>query len=739
MSIHNLDKIFKPNSVAVIGASSKEGSMGYFLIRSLTEAGFSGEIYPVNPSYKTIEGRACYASIRDIPHPVDLAIIAIPIDNIPNEIRQCGDKKVGGAILISAGGKEIGDQGRHLELGIKKEADLSGIRIIGPNCMGIACTDCNLNASFTGLMPPPGRLAFVSQSGAMCSSILDIALKQSIGFRYFVSIGSMLDVDFGDMINYLGNDPQVSSIVLYIENLTHIRKFMSAARAVSRTKPIMVLKAGKSMAGARAAASHTGALAGEDAVYSAAFSRSGIVRVNTIEELFDCAELISKRPPPSGSGLAILSNGGGPGVMAADALSDRGLEPVSLNPDTLKKLDQCLPTCWSKSNPIDILGDASPQRWKMALEACIAAPEIKSLVIIFVPQTASHAVAVAEIIKELFKERRYPIIFTVWMGGKTVEEGRRILYDAGIPTYETPERAISAVSFLVAYAKNLEMLQEIPPKLPVALEFDRDQARKIISEAPQDADTTFLTEKESKDLLAAYGIPVNQTGVAGSADEAVLLAQTITYPVAMKIHSRDIVHKSDAHGVKLGLRNDKEVRDAFSKIMEDAFAYNQEAELHGVTVQKMLSRPDYELLLGSKVDKDFGPVILFGMGGIMTEILRDQAIGLPPLNRLLARRLIENTRVYNILKGYRNHPPARLDLLEEILIRLSQLVTDFPEISELDINPMILIGDQTISVDARVILRKTPFSSPHHLVISPYPNEYETTVITKTGLSLFIP
>jgi len=737
MSIHNLDKIFKPNSVAVIGASKKEGTMGFFLLNSLLKSGFEGKIFPVNPKYKSIKRVRTYPTVLDIKQPIDLAVIATPIARVPPLITECVGTGVGGAIVISAGGKEIGEKGSRLEIEIKKEANRSDLRIIGPNCMGIVSAGAKLNASFTGIMPLPGKLAFVSQSGAICSSILDFSLKQSIGFRYFVSIGSMLDVDFGDMINYLGNDPQVSSIVLYIESLTNVGKFMSAARAVSRIKPIVVLKAGKSSAGARAASSHTGAMAGEDSVYNAAFKRAGIVRVNTIEELFDCAELMAKQPIPSGSNLTIITNGGGPGVMATDAFSEYGLEPVELSQETVEKLDDFLPPYWSKGNPIDILGDASPQRWKNAIEVCLSAPEISALVIIFVPQTLSNAVTVATEIVEPLGDKQHPPNFAVWMGGESVQQGRSVLNEAGIPTYETPERAISAFMYMYFYARNLEMLQEIPPKLPRSLEFNHSEAKEIIGNVVEEGGT-LLTEMESKALLKSYGIPVNQTEVARSVEEALALASRIGYPVAMKIHSRDISHKSDANGVKLNLRSEKDVQGAFSKIMRNAQAYDSDAELLGITIQPMVKRPDYELILGSKLDKDFGPVILFGLGGIMTEILKDQAIALPPLNRLLAQRLMEDTRVYQMLKGYRNRPAARLDLLEEILVRLSQLVTDFPEIAELDINPLILAGDQAVAVDARVIIKPTHIASPHHMVISPYPSQYEMTATTEGGLELYI-
>jgi acetyltransferase len=736
MSIYNLDKIFRPGSLAVIGASEKKGSIGYALVHNLQEGGYKGKIFPINPKRREINGLPAYHSLGDIGQPVDLAVIATPMSTVPPIIGDCVKAGVEGAIIISAGGKEIGQKGRKIEAEIEKEACKGGIRIIGPNCAGVICSGSDLYASFANQKPLKGKMAFISQSGALMGAILDLSLKKKIGFSHFVSIGSMLDADFGDMIDYLGNDPDVSSIVLYIEGITRPRKFMSAARAVSRVKPIIVLKSGRSTAGAKAAASHTGSMAGESAIYEAAFRRSGIVCVNTIEELFDCAELVAKQPVPKGSGLTVITNAGGPGVMAADALSSYGLEPVSLRPETISQLNEFLPSFWSKGNPVDILGDATPERYRRAVEVCVSAPEINGLVIVFVPQAVSDAADVAATLSEVLRGKSYPI-FAVWMGGEGVEKGREIFSKAGIPTYETPERAIESFMYMHSYAHNLELLQQTPPKLHHILKFDKAKAGAIVNNALSKKQQ-FLTEMESKEILSAYGVPVNRTEVAASPEDAVSLADDIGYPVAMKIYSRDIIHKSDANGVQLNLRGDENVRQAFTKLMADAHAYNPKAEIKGVTIQSMLGRSDYELILGSKKDPVFGPVIMFGMGGIMTEILKDQAIALPPLNRLLAKRLMESTRVYQLLKGYRNRPPANIERLEEILIGLSQLITDFPEIAELDINPLILMGDKPCAVDARVIIRPSDIPSPLHLVISPYPDQYETATTTKGGLNLLI-
>lgn len=737
MSTYNLDKIFKPAGIAVIGASERTGTVGRSLVDNLILSGYIGDIFPVNPRYGRIRGFQAYGSVAEIKEPVELAIIATPIATASPLIRECAEKGIGGVILISAGGKETGAEGRRIEAAIKREAERHGVRVIGPNCVGLFSAATSMNASFVQQAPKPGKLALVSQSGALCTAFLDLSHQEGIGFRYFISIGSMLDVDFGDLINYLGQDPLVRSIVLYIENITNIRKFMSAARAVSRVKPIIALKAGRSAAGAKAAASHTGAMAGADDVYQAAFKRAGIVQVDTIEELFDCAELMAKQPLPTGPGLAILTNGGGAGVMAADAASFHGIAPVPLSPEATQRFDAFLPPYWSRGNPIDIIGDATPERWGQAIDVCLSTREINGLVIIYIPQALTPAHPVAEaVVERLKKQPKFPV-FAVWMGGGNVEQARRILNAADIPTYDTPERAVSAFMYMYTYARNLEMLQEVPPALHRALVFEQDAANAVIQNA-LNHQVSLLTEIESKTLLKAYGIPVNDTVVATSPEEAADHARRIGYPVVLKVHSRDIVHKSDVGGVRLHLCDSDAVRSAYTDIMAAAKRGNPDAVIEGVTIQPMLPRTDHELIIGSKQDPDFGPVLLFGMGGIMTEILKDRSIALPPLNRLLARRLMEETKIFRLLEGYRNMAPANRELLEEILIRLSHLVTDFPEIVELDINPLSIVGGDAIAVDARVMLKASAVAAPRHLAIGPYPNQFEREAQTKEGLVFFI-
>ncbi len=734
MGQHNLSRIMKPRQVAVIGASEKAGTVGNALMRNLLDEGFPGTVLPVNPNYRKIHGRQSYSSISELQVEVDLAIIATPIHTVPEIVLECIKSKVGGAIIISAGAKEAGAVGRDIENKIRKVSLSSGFRIIGPNCLGIIQPHSKLNATFVSGMPPAGNLALVSQSGAICSSILDLAFKERIGFSHFVSIGSMLDVDFGDMVDYFGNDNSVKSILLYIENLTNFRKFMSAARSVSRVKPIIVLKAGRSNAGAKAAASHTGAMVGEDAVYDAAFKRAGIVRVDTIEELFDCAELMAKQPRPRGPRLAIITNGGGPGVMAADCLSRHGYEPAPLDHQTVARLDEILPVCWSKNNPIDILGDASAERMRQVLNVCLDARNFDGVLVILAPQAMTEPMPVAESLVAAMKGHQYPI-FACWMGGKSIGKAVDYLNESAIPTFDTPERAIRAFLYMVAFAKNQELLLEVPPKVIRDMVFDHQKAQEILNESPTEG---FISEKQVQDLLTAYGLPVVQTVIANNEDQASQLSRRMKYPVVLKLLSSDITHKTDAGGVHLDLRSDIDVRKAYQQIMASAKRYREDARIEGVTIQPFLAKPDFEILLGAKRDPDFGPVILFGMGGIFTEVLKDKSLGLPPMNRLLARRLMQETKAHVLLQGYRNHPPADFEKLEEMIICLSQLLIDFPQIAELDMNPVLIMNGKPIVVDARLLVSPANVSSPLHLVISPYPGENVSRMVTESGMHILI-
>lgn len=734
MGQYNLHRVFEPEGIVVIGASEKKGSIGEAIMRNLLEGGFSGEIIPVNPKYESVYGIRALGDVSRLEKGVDLAVIATPIATVPDIVARCVERRVGGAIVISAGGKEVGEKGREIEERIRRISYEGGLRIVGPNCLGIIRPGGNLNASFASEMPVKGNLAFVSQSGAICTAILDLAFKEKIGFSHFVSIGSMLDVDFGDMIDYLGNDPSAQSILLYIESLSSFRKFMSAARAVSRVKPIIVLKSGRSPAGAKAAASHTGAMAGEDAVYDAAFKRAGIVRVETIQQLFDCAELTAKQPAPKGPRLSIVTNGGGPGVMAADTLARFGHSPAPLDPETMRRLDEILPPFWSRDNPIDILGDASAERFRKILEICFESKESDGVLVILAPQALTEPTEVAEALAAAMKDRRYPV-FTCWMGGKSIARALQVLNDAGIPTYETPERAVRAFLYMVEYARNMEMLLEIPPKLTKEVAFDTSRAASIMAAGPEGE---FMAESDSKEILASYGLPVIRTEAAATEEEAAGLGRDMGYPLVMKLHSPDITHKTEAGGVLLDLKSEEDVRAGFRRILESARRYMPQARIKGVTLQPFFASPDYEILLGAKRDPNFGPVILFGMGGIFTEVLKDRALGLPPMNRLLAARLMQETKAYQLLKGYRNRPPANMEALEEMILRLSQLLVDFPEIAELDMNPVLIKDGKAVIVDARIMTRPTKARSPMHLVISPYPEEYEDHLTTEEGFRLFV-
>ncbi len=731
-----MEQFFNPKSIAIIGASDREKSVGKALLEQLIQGGYEGRIIPVNPNHQSLHGLPCLANITDLSEPVDLALIAVPIAKIPTIIRQCVRARTKGVIIISVGGRELGAAGSYIEEQIRISAEGSDMRILGPNCLGIIRPDKKLNASLAPEMPEKGHLAVVSQSGPICTAILDKSAMEHTGFSHFVSIGSMLDINFADLIDYLGNIGSVRAILLYMENLSNPRKFMSAARAVARIKPIIVLKAGKSEAGAKAASTHTGAMMGEDAVYDAAFKRAGIVRVPSLARLFDCAELMAKQPRPTGTRLAIITNGGGPGIMAADALAEYDLQPAPIPAEALAELNDVLPSYWSHINPIDILGSASAEHFASTIEICLKSGAFDGILVIMVPQAMTTPSEVAEELVKITRRKRIPI-FASWMGGRDVRDAIGILNRANIPTYETPERAVRAFMYLYEYTSNLEMISQVPPKLATEQIFNRDLVFRTIFECFEQ-ETEMLSEVESKNVLAAYGIPVNETRFAANEDEAVAVASTIPGPWALKIISPDISHKTDVGGVVLNLHTEEELRKGYHKLMTAAKVHSSSARISGVSVQTHIDGTGIELLLGSKTDPAFGQVLLFGTGGIFAELVNDKAIGLPPLNRLLARRMIEETRIVQLLHGYRNKTPVSLELLEEMLISLSQLVIDFPEIIELDMNPVMIHEGKPIVVDARIRLARRDNDSLEHLVISPYPQHLERHDFTDMQLPLFI-
>ena len=731
-----LDRFFRPESVAVIGASEKEGRIGAILVQNLIRGGFAGNIYPINRNYPKIYGLPAYAAVTAAPEPADLAIIGIHIKGVPEVIRECGQAGIKAAIIISAGGREIGPEGKEIEAAIQEAAVRAGVRYLGPNTMGLISSANQLNASLSTYAPPAGNLAFISQSGALCHSILGWSVQKNIGFSHFVSVGSMTDLDFGDLIDYLGNDDKARSIILYLEGLNQHRKFISAARSVSRVKPIIVIKSGRSRAGAQAAASHTGALVGEDAAYNAAFRRAGIIRVDTIGQLFDCAEALGKLKLPTGGALGIITNAGGPGVMAADALARWGAEPGVLAPETLRQLEEILPRHWSRANPIDILGDASPERYLQVVRLTRQAPELSGLVLILSPQALTDPTETARIVAAEVQGQARPV-FAVWLGGDEVAAGVKILNQAGIPTFETPEQAVDTFMEMYFHFQHLQLLQETPPQISRELQINTRTARAFIDHCLEHQ-ATILTELESKAILSAYGIPVNRTVAASSAPEAVAAARDLGFPVVMKINSLDISHKIEVGGVRLNIHSESEALSAFQELIEDVRSHRPEARILGVTVQEQEKEADCELLIGCKQDPDFGPLILFGAGGVFAEVLEDVMVDLPPLNLLLARRLIEKTRIARVLRGDHKLPPANLDLLSEILVRVSQLVTDFPEIIELDINPLSVISGRFVGVDARMVVRPASVPAPRHLIIAPYPNQYEKDWMMRDGTPVLL-
>jgi len=739
----NLDKIFNPKSIAVVGASDEEGSVGYALMKNFVDLKFEGKVYPVNIRKPEVLGLKAYQSVDQIPEPVDLAVIATPSRTVPDVLEECGKAGIGGIIIISAGFKEIGPEGKALEQRIIEIRKKYNMRIVGPNCLGAIRPSNHLNATFISKMPKPGNIAFISQSGALGSAILDWAIHENIGFSNFVSVGSMIDVDFGDLIDYFGTDPKTRSILMYVEGITRAREFMSAARHFARTKPIIVVKAGKFSESAKAAASHTGSLTGEDMIYDKAFKRAGIVRVDEIADLFNCAEVLGMQPLPQGPNLAIITNAGGPGVMATDALIAQGGKLAKLSQKTMEKLNNVLPHYWSRGNPIDILGDAKADRFRAVVEACLDDENIDGILVIYTAQAVAEPVEVAKSIVDLYKSRGFhnKTILTSFMGYGVVEDANRIFNQNNLPTYSTPEQAIKAYQYMYQYKRNLELQYETPEELPVDVVPPKRPLMVTMRNVATE-NREIMNEHEAKTFLEYYNLPVVKTRVAKSEDEVAFLASQLGYPVVLKILSPQIVHKTEAGGVLLDLNSEAEVRNAYNSIIKAAKEYNPNAEILGVTVQQMVKKQGYEVIIGAKADPLFGPVILFGLGGVGVELFKDFAIGIPPLNQTLVRRMMEETKVYQLLKGYRNVPPANVKLLEEILVRFSQMLVDFPQLKEVDINPLFINEKEAVALDARIVIDKERvfkrFEPHEHLVITPYPKKYETMWTLRDGRTVVL-
>ena len=734
-----LDPFFAPGTVAVVGATEKAGSVGRTVLWNLISSPFGGTVLPINPNRPSILGIKAYPNLATAPGPIDLAVVVTPASSVPAVIDECADLGIKSVIVISAGFKETGPEGVELEQRILARARSSGMRIVGPNCLGVMSPITGLNATFAAGIAKPGKVGFVSQSGALLTAILDWSRGENVGFSAVVSLGSMLDVGWGDVITYLGDDPSTSSIVLYMETIGDARGFLSAAREVALTKPIIVIKPGRTEQAAKAAASHTGSLTGSDEVLAAAFERVGVLRVDEIADLFYVAEVLAKQPRPSGRRLSIVTNAGGPGVISTDALISGGGELAEITPETMARLDAFLPGPWSHNNPIDILGDAAAERYAAALEIAAADPGADGMLVILTPQAMTDAVGTARELTRFASIPGKPVLAS-WMGGPDVEPGAAILREAGIPTFPYPDTAVRMFNATWQLQARLQQLYETPT-LPSEEEMPVDRARATtLIEGIRAEGRTLLTEVESKELLAAYGIPITETVVARTEDDAVAAADRIGYPVVVKLFSHTITHKTDVGGVRLNLPDAAAVRGAFAAIRTAVTERRGAEHFEGVTVQPMIDWSGYELILGSSIDPQFGPVLLFGLGGQLVEVFKDRALGLPPLTTTLARRMMEQTRIHTALKGVRGRAAVDLEALEQLLVRFSQLVAEQRWIAEIDINPLLASAERLIALDARVVLHDPamPASALPRLAIRSYPRRYEGTWTASDGTTLRI-
>lgn len=734
-----LDAIFAPKSVAVIGATERAGSVGRTILWNLISTPFGGTVYPVNPSRPSILGIKAYPSVKALPEVVDLAVVVTPAASIPGVISDCADIGVKGAIVISAGFKEIGPKGVELERQLLEQARRGGMRIIGPNCLGVMNPINGVNATFASAMARPGNIGFISQSGALCTAVLDWSFSENVGFSNFVSIGSMLDVGWGDLIYYLGDDPRTSAIVIYMESIGDARAFLSAAREVALVKPIIVIKPGRTEGAARAAASHTGSLTGSDEVLDAAFRRSGVLRVNNISDLFFMAEVLAKQPLPKGPRMTIVTNAGGPGVLATDALITEGGELTDVSPEAMKAYNDLLPAAWSHNNPIDILGDAQPELYGKALEIAAKDANSDGMLVILTPQAMTDPTQTAEALKTYAKIEGKPVLAS-WMGGPMVAAGENILNRANIPTFSYPDTAARMFMNMWRYAYNLKGIYQTPmPTDTVGAGPDRESAKALIESVRKEG-RTILTEFESKQLLSLYGIPTVDTRIAKTEDEAVKLASDIGFPVVLKLYSETITHKTDVGGVQLNLRDGDAVRRAYNAIATSVKEKVGVEHFLGVTVQPMIKLDGYEIILGSSIDPQFGPVLLFGTGGQLVEVFKDRALALPPLNTTLARRMMQQTRIYKALQGVRGRKAIDLAALEQLMVRFSQLIAEQRWIKELDINPLLASPDKLVALDARVVLHEPEVTEDKlpRLAIRAYPIKYVGNFKLKNGKEVTI-
>ena len=725
MTTRNFEYLFRPKSVAVFGASDRPGSVGATVIRNVLAGGFTGPIWAVNPRHAQVAGQRTFNDVSSLPETPDLAVIATPPATVPGIIGALGARGTRAAVVLTAGLSSTADgDGKSLSAAMLEASRPFLLRVLGPNCVGLLVPGLGINASFAHASALPGRLAFVSQSGGLTTAALDWARSRNIGFSHFISIGEAADVDFADVLDWLASDAQTSAILLYIESIRSARKFMSAARAAARNKPVLVVKAGRVPAGARAAASHTGALAGADDVFDAAIRRAGMLRLDTVLELFDAVETLARAHPIHGDRLAIMTNGGGPGVMATDALVQRGGKLAMLSDATIKRLDQLLPSSWPRGNPVDIIGDAPSGRYTDTLQALTSDSGIDAVLFMHAPTAIVPAADIAQACAPLAKDRS---VLSCWLGGEALEPARRVFEAAGIPTYATPEQAVAAFMQLVNYRRNQELLMQTPPSGSNALN-DAEAARVVIRTALAEK-RELLSELEAKRVLAAYGIPIVQTLLASSSEEAGHLASEIGFPVALKIVSPQITHKSDVGGVALGLTSASEVRKAAEAMTRRVHERAPHAQVGGFSVQQMVQRPRaLETIVGAAVDPIFGPVILFGHGGVAVEVIGDRAVALPPLNLVLAKDLVSRTRIARLFDGYRDLPPADRQALYLTLTKVSQLIADLPEVIELDINPLLVDERGVIALDARMRIERAQTSGVERLAIRPYPQELEERI-----------
>jgi acetyltransferase len=730
--------MFDPSTVAVVGATEKEGSIGRAVLENmlLTEG---RRIFPVNPSRQTVLGIPCFKKVTDIHEPLDLAVIVTPAAMVPNAVEQCGRAGVQGVVVISAGFRETGEKGRKLEDRIEEIRRKYGTRLLGPNCLGFIRPGIRLNATFVKTMPEPGKIAFISHSGALGSTIIDWVMDAGVGLSMFASLGSMLDIDFGDLIDYLGDDPKTKSIMIYMEDVGHAKKFMSAARGFARAKPIIVLKPGKFKERTDDAISLTGAMISDNQVYDAAFKRVGVVRVDAISDLVNCAGVLDSQHLPAGARLAVITNAGAPGVIAADSLIGGGGRLATLSAETTSRLDSVLPKFRSHGNLVNVLSDSDIDRYINALTICLDDLGVDGVLLIYTPQLPAAPAALAEAVSTVVHQAQKPVI-TTFMGAKSIAAGRDILIHHRIPTYDTPEEAVKTYLYMYKYQRNLELLYETPVELSIEQAPPKNSLKALIRSICREG-RKVLTEEESKRFLASYKIPCTPVRMAGSADAAAAIAEQVGYPVVLKAVSPDIPHRMDAGGIALGIQSKKDLRDRYDEMMVRIGEAAPHAAVHGVNVQHMVDGVEYQLILGAKKHKDFGAVILFGTAGATALVLKDFSIALPPLNQTLARRLMEETKVYNAMAGNKSREPINLLRLEQIVVSFANLITDFPEIDEVDINPLAMVRGNPMALDARIIIDpgRLEYYQPYpHLVIAPYPTKYITPYALSNGRQVLL-